>query len=293
VAQVSDQETLQTSLKRSISMSFITIRVHCKEELNDLLIAELFELSFDSFQEFEDGFEGSCPKDDFSEEQLKEVLESYPFVSFEIKEQDKINWNEEWEKNYDPIIVEDKCIVRATFHPARPEFQYEIIVTPKMSFGTGHHATTYQMLAYQMDLDHQDKKVLDVGSGTGILAIMAAKKGAFSLTATDIDDWCIENSEENFSLNDVEGVTLIKGQIEEVKEHDFDIVIANINKNVLLDQMEAYALRLKKGGQLLLSGFYADDVPDLEAEAKKYGLDKLAETTKDNWAMMALTKQEG
>lgn len=271
-------------------MSFITIRVQCKEELNDLLIAELFELGFDSFQEFEDGFEGSCPQDDFFEDQLKEVMESYPFTTYKIKEQDKVNWNEEWEKNYDPITVDDKCIVRATFHPARPEFQYEIIVIPKMSFGTGHHATTYQMLSYQIDLDHQDKKVLDVGSGTGILAIMAAKKGASSITATDIDDWCIENSEENFILNDLHDVHLMKGQIQEVKEFDFDIVIANINKNVLLDQMEEYALRLKCGGQLLLSGFYSEDIPDLEAEAKKWGLDKLSETTKDNWAMMALTK---
>jgi ribosomal protein L11 methyltransferase len=274
-------------------MSFITIRVDCKEELIDLLIAELFELSFDSFQEFEDGFEGSCPQTEFSEELLKETFESYQFVSYKIKEQEKVNWNEEWEKNYDPIIVDEKCIVRASFHPTRPEFEYEIIVTPKMSFGTGHHATTYQMLAYQMSLDHSGKKVLDVGSGTGILAIMAAKKGAVSLTATDIDDWCIENSEENFSLNGIDDVKLLKGQIEEVKEFDFDIVIANINKNVLLDQMEEYALRLKSGGQLLLSGFYLEDIPDLEAEAKKHGLNKLAETTKDNWAMIALRKLEG
>lgn len=274
-------------------MSFITIRVNCKEELNDLLIAELFELGFDSFQEFDDGFEGSCPQNEFSESLLKETFESYPFAAFKVKEQEKINWNEEWEKNYDPIIVDDRCIVRATFHPASPEFQYEIIVTPKMSFGTGHHATTYQMLAYQMDLDHQGKKVLDVGSGTGILAIMAAKKGAATLTATDIDDWCIENSEENFSLNDIQNVSLIKGQIEEVKESDFDIVIANINKNVLLDQMEQYALRLKSGGQLLLSGFYSEDILDLEAEAQKWGLNKGKEIIKDNWAMMALTKQEG
>ena len=273
-------------------MDFITILVSCKEELNDLLIAELFELGFDSFQELEDGFEGSCPQNEFSEDQLKEVFSNYPFASFKIKEQEKINWNKEWEKNYDPIIVDEKCIVRATFHTSRPEFQHEIIVTPKMSFGTGHHATTYQILAYQMELDHLDKKVLDVGSGTGILAIMASQKGATSLTATDIDDWCIENSAENFSLNNVEGVTLIKGQIEEVKDTNFDIVIANINKNVLLDQMEAYGMRLKPEGHLIISGFYTNDVSDLMAEAEKWNLIKVKETNKDNWAMMALTKQE-
>lgn len=272
-------------------MEFITIKVTCDPVLTDVLIAELFEAGFDSFQEFDDGFEGSCEQSQFDEEKVEVLFNQFPNTSFTIKEQEKVNWNEEWEKNYDPIIVGDRCIVRASFHESRGAFEYEIIVTPKMSFGTGHHATTYQVLNYQMDLDHAGKRVLDVGTGTGILAIMAAKRGASEIVATDIDDWCIENSEENFALNDVKGVRLIKGEIEEVRQSDFDIVIANINKNVLLDQMSHYAKRLKLSGQLILSGFYESDLSDLESEAMKSGLHKIHTTTRDNWAMLALEKR--
>ncbi|MEP0985960.1 50S ribosomal protein L11 methyltransferase [Ekhidna sp.] len=271
-------------------MEFITIKVSCSSDLTDVLIAELFEVGFDSFQEFDDGFEGSCDQSQFEEAKIKAIFKNYVDVSYDIKEQEKINWNEEWEKNYDPIIVGNKCIVRASFHEPQPQFVYEIIVTPKMSFGTGHHATTYQVLDYQMTLNHANKKVLDVGTGTGILAIMAKKRGAEKITATDIDDWCIENSEENFSLNQVSDVRLIKGQISEVIENDYDIIIANINKNVLLDQIGEYASRLRQGGELILSGFYDDDIPDLEAKANHHGLEKLKSTTRDKWAMLALRK---
>ncbi len=271
-------------------MEFITIKVNCSQDFTDVLIAELFEAGFDSFQEFDDGFEGSCQQPQFDEGKVSVIFDQYPNVDFTIKEQEKINWNEEWEKNYDPIIVDNRCIVRASFHSPQPQYKYEIIVTPKMSFGTGHHATTYQVLAYQMDLDHQGKKVLDVGTGTGILAIMAQKLGATSLAATDIDEWCIENSTENFALNNVKDVRVTKGQIAEVNETGFDIVIANINKNVLLDQIGEYAKRLVSKGQLILSGFYESDVDDLLHEAEKHQLKKLKTSTKDNWAMLALEK---
>ncbi|MEQ9466968.1 MAG: 50S ribosomal protein L11 methyltransferase [Ekhidna sp.] len=271
-------------------MDFVTIKVTCPPDLSEVLIAELFEIGFDSFQEFDDGFEGSCNQESYDDAKVNEIIALFPNIGFEIKEQEKINWNEEWEKNYDPIIVGDKCIVRASFHQPQPQFEYEIIVTPKMSFGTGHHATTYQVLDYQIGLNHANKRVLDVGTGTGILAIMAARRGASTLVATDIDDWCIENSEENFALNDVKDVELIKGQISEVGAHDFDIVIANINKNVLLDQTGEYTRRLVNGGQLILSGFYENDVDDLVREAENHHLKKLKTTTRDNWAMLALEK---
>lgn len=271
-------------------MEFITIKVSCSAELIDVIIAELFELGFDSFQEFDDGFEGSCDHVQFDESKIVPILSQYPNVTYTIKEQEKVNWNEEWEKNYDPIIVGNKCIVRASFHEPQPQYAYEIIVTPKMSFGTGHHATTYQVLDYQMTLDHSRKKVLDVGTGTGILAIMAQKRGASKIVVTDIDQWCIENSEENFTLNNVKGAEVIKGQISEVADDSFDIIIANINKNVLLDQIGEYAKRLISGGQLILSGFYESDSDDLINEAEKYGLKKVKTTTKDKWAMLALDK---
>lgn len=271
-------------------MDFITIKVSCSSELTDVLIAELFELGFDSFQELEDGFEGSCDQTVFDKKTVETLFSSYPTISFEIQEQEKVNWNEEWEKNYDPIIVGDKCIVRASFHDEQPSYPYQIIVTPKMSFGTGHHATTYQVLDYQMTLNHDGKRVLDVGTGTGILAIMAKMRGASSITATDIDEWCIENSEENFALNGVTDVSLIKGQISEVALSAYDIVLANINKNVLLDQIEAYAKLLVHGGQLILSGFYEDDIDDLLVVAEKFGLKKLKSTTRSKWAMLALNK---
>ncbi len=272
-------------------MDFATIKVNCNPELIDLLIAELFELGFDSFQEFENSFEGSCDQSVYDEEAVRQILVNYPDTTFELKETEKVNWNEEWEKNYDPIIVDNKCMVRATFHDPDPSYEYEILVNPKMSFGTGHHATTYLMLSHQMKLDHTDKKVLDVGSGTGILAIMAAKRGAKEIVATDIDDWCIENSTENFKLNQVESIQVLKGEINMVDQTDFDIIIANINKNVLLTQLGAYSERLKAGGQLLLSGFYTEDNQDLIIEAQEHGLTLSGSADKENWSMLVLFKQ--
>lgn len=272
-------------------MSFITIRVTCQTELQELIISQLFEIGFDSFQEFDDGFEGSCEAKVFAIEDVRNILSVYPATTFEVKEEEKVNWNEEWEKNYDPIIVDDKCLVRATFHQSDPSYTYEIVINPKMSFGTGHHATTYLMLSYQMQLDQLNKKVLDVGTGTGVLAIMAAKRGASKITATDIDDWCIENSDENFALNAVNNVKLVKGEIESINDMDFDVIIANINKNVLLSQLHAYSTRLKPGGHMLLSGFYNEDKSDLLEKAKKLDLKKVYESSRQNWAMLALSKQ--
>lgn len=272
-------------------MRFTTIQVKCAPDFIDILVAELFEVGFDSFQEFDDGFDGSCEKEAFNQRSLESILANYEGTSYIIKEEEKINWNKEWENNYDPIIVEDNCLVRATFHEIKEHYEYEIIVNPKMSFGTGHHATTYQILAHQMNLDHGNKKVLDVGSGTGILAIMAAKRGAHKIIATDIDDWCIQNSLENFSLNSIDKIQMIKGQIDLVDDDNFDIIIANINKNVLLDQMDKYAIRLASKGNLILSGFYSSDMKDLDEKAVSLGLIKGPETVRDNWSMATFIKQ--
>lgn len=272
-------------------MSFITLNISCEEEKREFLIAELSLFPFDAFEEMEDGLLASCEKDNWQPSDVIPILERYE-VSYEVQEIERVNWNVEWEKNYDPVIVGDQCIIRATFHTPRPEFPYEIIITPKMSFGTGHHATTYQVLKYQLGLDHTGKKTIDVGCGTGALAIMAHKRGATDISAVDIDDWCIENSQENFELNDCKHIKLTLGGIEVIPETEqFDIMLANINKNVLLSQMEDYSKRIVKGGELILSGFYQEDIEDLLASAKANGLSYHYQSEHNRWAMLALKKE--
>jgi ribosomal protein L11 methyltransferase len=270
--------------------NFIGVQVSCDEEKRDLIIAELSLLAFDAFEENDLGVFASCDHDLWNEANVKEITDKYE-VKYSFEEIKRVNWNSEWEKNYDPVIVDDQCIVRATFHYPRPEFPYEIIITPKMSFGTGHHATTYQMLKYQTSLDHSGKKVLDVGCGTGALAIMAHKRGATQISAVDIDEWCVENSSENFTLNDCDKVALHLGGIDKIPASEkFDIILANINKNVLLDQIADYSERLKTGAMLLLSGFYAWDIADIVAEGKKNQMTEVDMSEMENWAMVVLKK---
>lgn len=272
-------------------MSFITLNITCDEEKRELLLAELSLFPFDAFEETEIGLLASCEKEAYDPEDVKSVLDRYQ-VDYQVDEVERVNWNMEWEKNYDPVVVGDQCIVRATFHEPRPEFPYEIIITPKMSFGTGHHATTWQVLNYQLKLDHQGKKVIDVGCGTGALAIMAHKRGAAEIAAVDIDDWCIENSAENFSLNACEHVSLKLGGIEVIPvTEQFDIMLANINKNVLLEQMRDYYQRLAADGVLILSGFYEEDIPDLRDAAEQLGLQYMDQSERNRWAMLAFKKQ--
>ncbi|MFY0605540.1 MAG: 50S ribosomal protein L11 methyltransferase [Cyclobacteriaceae bacterium] len=272
-------------------MSFITLDITCDDEKRELLIAELSLFPFDAFEETEEGLLASCDESDWEEAPVKEVLDRYG-VDYQVNLVAKVNWNEEWEKNYDPVEVEGQCILRATFHEPRPDLPYEIVITPKMSFGTGHHATTYQVLKYQLTLDQEGKKVLDCGCGTGALAIMAHKRGATDISAVDIDDWCIENSEENFQINHCEEIKLSLGGIEVIPETEkFDIILANINKNVLLAQIGDYSKRLKSGGTLVLSGFYTEDVSDLESVASQHHLKIIEQTERNRWAMLALKKE--
>ncbi len=269
-------------------MSFITLTITCDEEKREFLIAELSLFPFDAFEETPVGLLASCEQAAFKAEEVQEVLDRYQ-VAYQVDQVEKVNWNEVWEKNYDPVIVEDQCIVRAAFHEPRPEFPYEIIITPKMSFGTGHHATTWQVLHYQLQLDQTNKKVIDVGCGTGALAIMAHKRGATKISAVDIDEWCIENSMENFTLNDCANVELKLGGIEIIPEKEqFDIMLVNINKNVLIQQMAEYVKRLAQNGVLVLSGFYQEDVQDLRAVAQSSGLTYRTESERNRWAMLVL-----
>lgn len=275
-------------------MNYIEIKVSCEEPFREILIAEMAELDFDSFVETEVGFDAYVLEEVFSHPGLQQLFNRYrkqTRIWYELKKVPKVNWNEEWEKNYDPIQVGDNIYVRATFHESNPGVPYEIVINPKMSFGTGHHETTHQLLALQLELDHKGKTVLDVGSGTGILAIMAAKLGAASVAATDVDDWCIENATENFALNSVEPDWVKQGVIRSLNlTNPYDIVIANINKNVLLDEMEEYARLTKAGGFLFLSGFYEHDEIDILAKATALGFSKIKSSTKRDWEALLLQK---
>jgi ribosomal protein L11 methyltransferase len=270
------------------------LQVVCDPEFSEILMAEVAEAGFDTFIETEKGFEAYVEGNQFDQQQLDHIQEKYREVNPLLFLQDRIekkNWNEEWEKNVEPIIVDEKCLIRAAFHKIEKKYPYEIIITPKMSFGTGHHQTTHLMISRQMKMNHQNKRVMDAGCGTAILAIMASKLGAKEIEAFDIDEWSVENGEENVENNQCRDILIQLGKISEVKlEGKFDIILANINKNILLSEMETYASFLAKGGQLLLSGFYTHDIEDLKKEASKYHLNEVAHDERETWACLLLQK---
>jgi ribosomal protein L11 methyltransferase len=275
-------------------MQYLEFKISCTESYRDILIAELADIGFDSFLETDKGFDAYISEDLFERDPFQAVISQYAepaSISLVEGKMAKVNWNEEWEKHYDPIEVEDQVYVRASFHEPKPQFAYEILINPKMSFGTGHHATTYLMLRHQLTLNHIGKRVLDIGAGTGILAIMAHLLGAASVEAFDIDEWCVENGNENFALNGLDQVKMGKGTVREVQpQGQFDIVLANINKNVLLDEMGIYSNLVNQSGYLLLSGFYEHDSIDILSKASLYGLEKVNQQVKDNWAALILQK---
>lgn len=275
-------------------MQYLEFKISCTEAYRDILIAELADIGFDSFLETDQGFDAYISEDLFERAPFQAIISQYTeaaSISLEEGKMAKVNWNEEWEKHYDPIEVEDQVYVRASFHEPKPQFAYEILINPKMSFGTGHHATTYLMLSHQLTLNHKDKRVLDIGAGTGILAIMAHLLGAASVEAFDIDEWCVENGNENFALNGMDKVQMGKGTVREVQpQGEFEIVLANINKNVLLDEMEVYSTLVKQSGYLLLSGFYEHDINDILSKASLPGLELVRQQVKDNWAALILQK---
>lgn len=276
-------------------MYYTRLQVICDSEYSEILMAEIAEAGFDTFMENEKGFEAYAEQDKYDKQMLHEVKEKYGQFTPVVFYQDKIekkNWNEEWEKNYEPIIVDDQCMIRADFHKPERNYKYEIIITPKMSFGTGHHQTTYLMVKNQMDMNHKNKIVMDAGCGTAILAVMAAKLGAMKVEAFDIDEWSVINGQENIEVNKCNNINIRQGKISDLSFDDnFDIILANINKNILLVEMAQYAAYLNPGGHLLLSGFYEKDIPDLMEEAQRYSLQHVRSDERENWAALLLVKK--
>jgi len=254
----------------------------------EILVAELGLLGFESFTENEDGVVAYIQEEDWNADLLTDVqiLQSDEVVfSYEVKEIEQVNWNEEWEKNFEPIVVENEVSIRAPFHED-PKLTYDIVIEPKMSFGTGHHETTYLMIRHLMGLDLSGKKVLDMGSGTGILAIFAEMKGATEIDAIDIDPWCYENSVENVERNDCKNIKVYEGDATMLGSTTYDVIIANINRNILLNDMSVYVKCLRANGELYLSGFYAQDIPFIKEEAEKNGLVFKKQFERNNWVAL-------
>ena len=262
--------------------------VEPKELGSEILVAELGELPFESFIDSETGIVAYIQKQFWTENILDDlhILSSPEFqVSYTIEEIDQVNWNEEWEKNFEAIEVDGICHVRAPFHP-KTAAKYDIVIEPKMSFGTGHHETTHMMIQHLLETDVAGKKTLDMGCGTAILAILAEMKGAQPIDAIDIDNWCYLNSIENATRNNCNQITVYEGDADLLIGKKYDLIIANINRNILLNDMQTYVDCLNKEGILLLSGFYNEDIPFIDASCTEKGLTYVKKFERNNWVSL-------
>jgi len=251
----------------------------------EILMAELGYAGFESFVETEEGLLAYIQKGDWNDSLIDDVdiLHSQEFqIQYDYSEIEQINWNSEWEKNFDPIEVDGLCTVRAPFHPKK-DFRYEIVIEPKMSFGTGHHETTFMMLQYILENNFKGKNVLDMGCGTAVLAILTEKKGAEKIDAIDIDEWCFENSSENIQRNGCKNISVHLGDASLLAGRKYDTIIANINRNILLEDIKLYKASLNKDGELYLSGFYKEDLPVIKESCNKVGLAFVDNKEKNKW----------
>ncbi len=271
-----------------------TITVSPLEPGRELIIAELSDIGFDGFLETDTGVEAYAEEKQVDQKAVEEVFNQLRQTDFEITSTQSIleekNWNEEWEKNFDPVEVGSLCRIRAPFHPFVDGFKEEVVIMPKMSFGTGHHATTSLMVEYLMTTDVQSP-LLDMGSGTAILAILARKLGAEDVTAIDIDEWAFENAADNCELNNISGIEILKGDVGLIGGKNYNTVLANINRNVLLADIPEYAKVLNQNGQLFVSGFYLEDLNLIKEVAIGSGLIFIGNKEKDNWISAQFKKQ--
>jgi ribosomal protein L11 methyltransferase len=276
-------------------MNYIELKLTINPEFSDIFMAELGEIGYETFTEDGDGLNAYITEDIFSENAVDEIMERYlgmTPISYSYKTLEKKNWNEEWEKNYEPILAANGQVrVRASFHEADPNIPYDLLINPKMSFGTGHHETTSMVLSLQIDVNHEGKKVLDVGCGTGILAIFASKLGASYVAGFDIEEWAAENSRENCQLNNCDNIVIRQGTIEDEPAEQYDIILANINRNILMRDIPKYVEFMKPApAQLVVSGFYQHDIEDIENVAKEVGLKKIQTENKNNWAAVVFER---
>ena len=262
---------------------------------SDILPTELAEIGFESFVLDENSLLAYIREIDCDEMRLKKTLDTFPLPDVRIAYSSTLiedkDWNSEWEKNYfQPIVIEGKCIIRSSFHLVKESALFGIIIDPKMAFGTGHHETTRLMIEELLELPLQEKSLLDMGCGTAVLAILASMRGAKKLLAVDIDNWAYENALENLSLNGISNIEVIKGGAETLAGEQFDVILANINRNILLEDMSSYCEALNPGGQLFISGFYTCDIPLLREKAASLGLAFVYHKECNDWALVRFEK---
>ena len=267
------------------------------EIVNDVLAAELGEIGFESFTSDEKGLQGFIPGTLYNIAHVEEKLAAFPLegttIHYSARPVEDKDWNEEWEKNYfQPIHIGNECQIRASFHPQEPGFRHNILIDPKMAFGTGNHETTYLMIQAMLASDLKGQEVLDMGCGTAVLAILAHQQGAKRIVAIDIDEWAYNNALENIHLNQAEEIQVLLGGAERIAETGtYDTILANINRNILLHDIHHYAQALKEGGQLIMSGFYEEDCPMLEAECRQWGLEPIDRASRNKWTRMRVIRK--
>lgn len=274
-------------------MDYTRVRFKNDASLNDIIVAWLGDGDFTMFEETPIGVDAYIPTVDFNEDNLRSALSSAPSlenIPYEISLMEDRNWNKEWESNFEPVLINGRVFIRAPFHVKGDEFQYQITIEPKMSFGTGHHATTALMIELMLQTDFKDKTVLDMGCGTGVLSILAEKLGAGKILAIDIDDWAFENSRENIERNDCKNIEVKIGDASLIGNQKFDVVLANINRNVLLNDIPKYTGALNMLGELYLSGILLSDKEIISSTAKKAGLTYITEASRDNWLALLFKK---
>lgn len=264
----------------------LSIRISPLEPGREILISDLADIDFEGFLETDLGVEAYIPAQQLNMQQVNAVFEKLRAANFNLSytqaiEEDK-NWNEEWEKHFDPVEIKNLCRIRAPFHEYKSGFEQEVIIMPKMSFGTGHHATTSMMVENLMT-NKVTGPLLDMGSGTAVLAILARKLGIENVTAIDIDDWAYENAPENCALNQINDIRILQGDAQLLYGQTFNTILANINRNVLLTDIPTYAKALAAGGHLFLSGFYEQDLPSIQALANQAGLTFKSTLLQNKW----------
>jgi len=272
--------------------NYKVFQINCGADLTDILIAELAEIGFEGFLENETGFEAYLLESEYNENLFKEIISNYGLSQNQIIENTipQQNWNAQWESSFEPVIVSNQLIIKAPFHQIEQKYLYEIIIQPKTSFGTGHHETTQSIMELMLKMDFKNKTVFDYGCGTGVLAILASQLGATSIFANDIDDWAFENVGENAAMNNITNIDYQKGDLSIVPNTEYDIILANINKNILLKSFEQLSKHVKANGIVLISGFYESDLTDLLDCCQAFGLNLQQKVVTNNWCAAVLNR---